>query len=82
MLRIINSAAQRYQGVIPSDCWHEPYMSAEELEGAIEHGVEFWVAEVEGALLGVMGVPFTIESPPELRDRARTAGEALLHGAA
>jgi len=33
-------------------------------------------------ILGVMGVPFTIESPPELRDRARTAAEALLRGAA
>jgi predicted DNA-binding transcriptional regulator YafY len=33
-------------------------------------------------ILGVLGVPFTIESPPELRDRARAAAEALLHGAA
>jgi len=33
-------------------------------------------------ILGVMGVPFTIESPPELRDRARAAAEALLRGAA
>jgi hypothetical protein len=33
-------------------------------------------------VLGVMGVPFTIESPPELRDRARAAAEALLRGAA
>jgi predicted DNA-binding transcriptional regulator YafY len=33
-------------------------------------------------VLGVMGVPFTIESPPELRDRVRSAGETLLRGAA
>ncbi|WP_246608094.1 WYL domain-containing protein, partial [Actinoplanes toevensis] len=33
-------------------------------------------------VLGVMGAPFTIESPPELRDRARAAGEALLRGTA
>ncbi|WP_030439785.1 helix-turn-helix transcriptional regulator [Actinoplanes subtropicus] len=33
-------------------------------------------------ILGVMGVPFTIESPPELRDQARAAAEALLRGAA
>ncbi|GAA2630379.1 hypothetical protein GCM10010436_41660 [Paractinoplanes durhamensis] len=33
-------------------------------------------------VLGVMGVPFTVESPPELRDRARAAGEALLRGTA
>jgi hypothetical protein len=29
-------------------------------------------------VLGVMGVPFTIESPDELRDRVRSAGETLL----
>ncbi|GAA0531242.1 YafY family protein [Paractinoplanes ferrugineus] len=33
-------------------------------------------------VLGVLGVPFTIESPPELRDRARAAGETLLRGTA
>jgi predicted DNA-binding transcriptional regulator YafY len=33
-------------------------------------------------LLGVLGEPFTVESPPELRERLRSAGEALLRGAA
>jgi predicted DNA-binding transcriptional regulator YafY len=33
-------------------------------------------------ILGVMGVPFTIESPPELRDHIRAAGETLLRGSA
>ncbi len=33
-------------------------------------------------VLGVMGVPFTIESPDELRDRVRSAGETLLRGVA
>jgi predicted DNA-binding transcriptional regulator YafY len=33
-------------------------------------------------VLGVMGVPFTIESPPELRVRVRATGETLLRGAA
>ena len=33
-------------------------------------------------VLGVLGVPFTIESPDELRDRVRRAGETLLRGAA
>ena len=23
---VINEAAQAYKGVIPDDCWHEPYM--------------------------------------------------------
>lgn len=29
MLAIINDAARAYQGVIPADRWHEPYMSAD-----------------------------------------------------
>ena len=33
-------------------------------------------------VLGVMAVPFTVESPPELRDQLRTTAEALLRGAA
>jgi predicted DNA-binding transcriptional regulator YafY len=33
-------------------------------------------------VLGVLGVPFTIESPAELRDRVRSVGELLLRGAA
>jgi predicted DNA-binding transcriptional regulator YafY len=33
-------------------------------------------------VLGVLGAPFTIESPPELRERVRAAGETLLRGAA
>ena len=33
-------------------------------------------------ILGVLAAPFTIESPPELRDQVRRTGEALLRGAA
>jgi len=32
-------------------------------------------------ILGGLGADFTVESPPELRDRARAAGETLLRGA-
>jgi GNAT superfamily N-acetyltransferase len=53
---IINEAAERYRGVIPADCWHEPYMSRAELESEIAKGVSFWGWEDEGALVGVMGV--------------------------
>ncbi|HEX9396207.1 MAG TPA: GNAT family N-acetyltransferase [Burkholderiales bacterium] len=56
MLAIINDAAQAYRGVIPADRWHEPYMPAEELASEIAAGVEFWVAEEEGQLRGVMGI--------------------------
>lgn len=56
MLAIVNDAARAYRGVIPADRWHEPYMSANELEREIVEGVVFWVAEQEGRLLGVMGI--------------------------
>jgi len=56
MLAIINAAARAYQGVIPADCWHEPYMSSGELEREMADGVDFWVLEQEGRLTGVMGI--------------------------
>ncbi len=56
ILRIINEAAQAYRGIIPDDRWHEPYMSAAELETEIDAGVKFWVAEHEGQVAGVMGI--------------------------
>ena len=56
MLRIINLAAGAYRDVIRADCWHEPYMPAEELEQEIATGVVFWGYEVDGELVGVMGI--------------------------
>jgi N-acetylglutamate synthase-like GNAT family acetyltransferase len=56
MLAIVNDAASAYRGVIPADRWHEPYMSASELEKEIADGVVFWVAQQEGQLSGVMGM--------------------------
>lgn len=53
---IINEAAQAYQGVIPADCWHDPYMSRSELIAEIGTGVNFWGWDDSGALIGVMGL--------------------------
>jgi hypothetical protein len=36
---IINEAAQAYRGVIPVDCWHEPYLTRSELATEIAAGV-------------------------------------------
>ena len=55
LLGIINAAAEAYRGVIPADCWHEPYMSAAELAAGLDAGGEFWGYEQDGALVGVMG---------------------------
>jgi N-acetylglutamate synthase-like GNAT family acetyltransferase len=56
MLAIVNDAAHAYRGVIPVDRWHEPYMPADQLASEIAGGVDFWVAEEEGRLSGVMGI--------------------------
>ncbi len=52
---IINDAASAYRGVIPPDCWHEPYMSRDELRSEIDAGVVFWGCD-DGGLQGVMGI--------------------------
>lgn len=53
---LINSAAEAYRGVIPPDCWHEPYMPRDQLAADIAAGVRFWGCEADGVLLGVMGI--------------------------
>ncbi len=56
ILKIVNSAAEAYRGVIPADCWHEPYMPSDELDHELSAGVTFWGYEADGALVGVMGI--------------------------
>lgn len=56
MVAIVNDAATAYRGVIPSDQWHEPYMPRDELVREMAHGIEFWVAEDDGRLMGLMGI--------------------------
>ena len=54
--RIVNEAAEAYRGVIPADCWHEPYMTEDALEREIAVGVMFIVWEEEGVAVGAMGI--------------------------
>jgi len=51
---IINEAAQAYQGFIPADCHHQPYMPMEELEREMKR-MTFFGWEANGELIGVMG---------------------------
>ena len=51
---IINEAAKAYEGVIPADCYHQPYMSREEFEREMKR-MTFFGWEVDGELVGVMG---------------------------
>ena len=56
ILNVINDAALKYKGVIPDDCWHEPYMSAEELINEFDNGVRMFGYDKDNLLLGVMGI--------------------------
>jgi GNAT superfamily N-acetyltransferase len=56
ILAIVNAAAEAYRGVIPADRWHEPYMTRQELDEEIAGGVVFWGVQVEGKLVGIMGL--------------------------
>ena len=56
---IINDAAIAYKGVIPSDRWHEPYMTKEELKAQIAEGVRFscYIDDQDNnEVVGVMGI--------------------------
>jgi GNAT superfamily N-acetyltransferase len=51
---IINKAAAAYKGAIPADCYHEPYMTRDELSREMAD-MTFFGWEEEGKLVGVMG---------------------------
>jgi GNAT superfamily N-acetyltransferase len=56
ILSVINDAARAYKGVIPRDCWKDPYMSAEEFDKELEAGVQFCGWDQKGALIGVVDI--------------------------
>ena len=56
VLSVINNAALKYKGVIPDDCWHEPYMSEQELLNEFDSGVRMFGYEPNNILVGVMGI--------------------------
>jgi GNAT superfamily N-acetyltransferase len=54
---IINDGSRSYRGIIPPDCLRDPYMSRDELQQEIDHGVLFSGYEDHpGTLIGVMGI--------------------------
>ena len=53
---VINDAADAYRGVIPADCWHDPYMAREALAAEIADGIAFWGIDADGSLAAVMGI--------------------------
>tara|TARA_B100000745_G_scaffold88315_1_gene55417 strand:+ start:61 stop:588 length:528 start_codon:yes stop_codon:yes gene_type:complete len=56
ILNVINDAALKYKGVIPDDCWHEPYMLEQELTNEFDSGVRMFGYARNNILVGVMGI--------------------------
>ena len=56
ILNIINDASIKYKGVIPDDCWKEPYMSEQELIDEFSDGVRVYGYNHNNELIGVIGI--------------------------
>ena len=56
ILNIINDASIKYKGVIPDDCWKEPYMSEQELIDEFSDGVRIYGYNHNNELIGVIGI--------------------------
>ena len=56
ILYIINDASLKYKGIIPDNCWREPYMSEQELVNEFGDGVRMYGYHHNNTLVGVIGI--------------------------
>ena len=56
ILYVINDAALKYKGVIPNDCFKNPYMSEKELLNEFSNNVRMFGFKLNKNLIGVMGI--------------------------
>jgi GNAT superfamily N-acetyltransferase len=56
ILIIINDASLRYKGIIPNNCWQEPYMSEQVLIDEFSDGVRMFGYHRSNKLIGVIGI--------------------------
>ena len=56
ILHVINDASLKYKGIIPNDCWHEPYMTKQKLINEFANGVRMFGYNRDNTLIGVMGI--------------------------
>ena len=56
ILYVINDASLKYKGIIPNDCWHEPYMTEQKLINEFANGVRIFGYNEDNTLVGVMGI--------------------------
>ena len=56
ILHVINDASLKYKGIIPDNCWNEPYMSKQELNDEFSNGVRMFGYILNKKLIGVIGI--------------------------
>ena len=56
ILYVINDAAIRYKGIIPDNCWHEPYILKQELVNEFNAEVRMYGYHHNNKLIGVIGI--------------------------
>ena len=56
ILHVINDASTIYKGIIPDNCWNEPYMSEQELIDEFDDGVRMFGYHYNNKLIGVIGI--------------------------
>ena len=56
ILHVINDASLRYKGIIPDNCWREPYMSEQELINEFSDKFRMFGYHHNNKLTGVIGI--------------------------
>jgi len=56
IIDVINEAAVKYKGIIPDDCYHDPYMSEQQLINEFSNGVHMFGYHDNNKLIGVIGI--------------------------
>jgi len=56
ILHVINDASLKYKGIIPGNCWREPYMSEQELIDEFSDEVRMFGYHHNNKLIGVIGI--------------------------
>ena len=56
ILYVINDASLKYKSIIPGNCWHEPYMSEQELINEFSNGIRMFGFHHNKKLIGVIGI--------------------------
>ena len=56
ILNVINDASLRYKGIIPDNCWHEPYMSEQKSTEEFSDGVRMFGYHLNNKLIEVIGI--------------------------